>query len=333
MELQTSNAGNGITIGDGRIIIRLDASALVKTNCMLAAKRILLDGWRTELPYNDTLYGNAFHRFVSLMYESKGDFSVAVDGALTLYSKPKQIRHNKKHLTEEHLTKTCIDYWQYFQSKDTADVLIRNGKPMVEVNFSLKYYEDDKVVVLLEGTTDKYVKFKNGIFAIGDYKTHSLWSLNKSESGKVSAMKAFFRGFESSPQLRFYTMVTKLLGKIEPEGPFGELVQFPIGCFIDGIFLSSTDKTEFHRSEVFIIGEKDLADFEEGLALKVAQLVRLAKTENYNMMDGMLTGVCNSWKFPCQFLDVCLARDERVKGFVLKNNFVQKPYEPLEFSK
>src|ERR1044071_2871125 len=105
-------------------ILKLDASGLSKSNCNLAFKRIVIDGYADKLPINDTLYGSAFHKFVSTMHETSGDFAAATFAAQDLFAKPKEIRKGKDHLNEHHLTKTCIDYWQHFQSKDTFQVMV-----------------------------------------------------------------------------------------------------------------------------------------------------------------------------------------------------------------
>src|SRR6266576_2163614 len=146
-------------------IIKLDASALSQSSCLLRFKRIVLEGYTDKIPYNDTQYGSAFHKFMATMQETNGDFARAIIETNELFNRPCNIR--KKHLTELHLNKTCIDYWQHFQQKDTFQVMqSSDGKPLVETDFAIPYFENDKYVVMLQGTIDKHGKFQNGCYAI-----------------------------------------------------------------------------------------------------------------------------------------------------------------------
>lgn len=316
-------------------IIKIDNSLLQQSNCMLRTKLICFDGWKEPLPYNDTQYGSAFHKFVSTMYETNGDFAKAMFAAHDLFAKPCQIRHNKKHLNEHHLTKTCTDYWIHFQSKDTFKVLVTDGKPFVEVNFSEVLYEDDSTIVLGEGTIDKGGKFERGLWCIGDYKTHSLWSVSKGGKGPstTNEINNYLSSFNVSGQLRFYTFITKLLGKKKPDSVFGELSRYPMGAFIDGVFISSSEPTQFHRSEIFQFSDEDMASYERSLYRRIHAIVALSKIPDYKDKDGMVSGACTEMKFTCKFCDYCLTRDSRAAQYVLTNNFIQKPYNPLEFGK
>jgi hypothetical protein len=318
-----------------KTIIKLDASALSQSACLLRFKRIVLDGYTEKLSFNDTQYGSAFHKFIAVMYESEGDFGKATFAAQELFARPCIVRNGKKHLNELHLTKTCIDYWQHFQSTDNFEVLKSENKPLVEIDFAVKYYEDDKYIILLTGTIDKLGRFKNGCFAIGDYKTHSLWAVTDkiNKSFEDIYIKTYFKQYEISNQLRFYSFVTKLLGQENPNSVFGLFNDHPFGVFIDGIFLSGTQSSRFARSDVFFFSENEMVSYRESLDQKISDLIFLANYQDYKLTDGIIQGTCNEGKFPCKFLNVCSNQDETIRKIVLKNEFTQKPYDPLTFSK
>src|ERR1051326_7341201 len=94
-----------------KTIIKLDASALIQSACMLRLKRIIIDGYTDKLPYNDLMYGKAFHKFVALMAIDENKFGENIHEALKVLSEPMQIRDRKGHLNAEHLIKTCTDFW------------------------------------------------------------------------------------------------------------------------------------------------------------------------------------------------------------------------------
>lgn len=303
-------------------IIRLDASALRKSKCPLAFKRIVIDGYREPTLYNDTLYGTAFHLFPKVMYETNGDLQAATKAALEKMKQPCRIRPKKDHLTENHLLKTCFDFWENFIEKDTqAKILINpaTAKPFVEVQFDILVYECNEFEIRISGTIDKLVQITNGCVSVGDYKTTSSWDIQK-----------YLRQFRTSPQLKLYVWAIKKLGTMYPDGPFAALVNRPIGAFIDGVFLKSKLETEFVRSEVFIFKQQEMDEFKGLLDYKINQLASLIEEEGYIYPLGKIEGTCNDG-FPCEFCPVCFAPDDIAAEHVLRNNFKAIPYNPLTF--
>lgn len=317
----------------------LDASAFVKSACMLRLKHIVVDGYSDKLPFNDTLYGSAVHLFNATMCRSNGNFGESTAVTQALFARPKEIRDTKKHLTEQHLLKTCFDYWQYFHPKDNFRVLTFDGKPCIEMDFKIKFYEDDDFIVYLTGTIDKFGQIMDGAYCVGDYKTHSLWSVNKNGKDYVKyEIAKFFRKFELSLQMAFYVFCLKLKAKENPDSELARICQYPIGSFIDGIFLSSQEKTRFERSPVKMWYDHDMDMISRLVTAKMMSLLDILRVEKltgkpYTDLDGMICGACSEQQFLCQFFDVCAARDEIARGFLLKERFVQKEYNPLMFSK
>lgn len=306
-----------------RTVVRFSASAAPKMNCLLRIKRTILDGYQELLPYNDVLYGSAVHKFISTMHESGGNFVLATQEAKRIFSKPCEIRKGKKHLTEVHMLKTCLDYWEHYTKHDDFELLTKeDGKPAVEFSFDNQIYIDDEVEILFQGVMDKIGRFKGGCAAVGDYKITSAWS-----------QEDYFEQYRLSTQLRFYLFNLKLAARSNPNSPIAKLCNVPLGYFVDGIFISK-DGATFKRSEVIVPTEQDDKEFANSLAVKVIpSLVNLAKNPQYSMRDGMVSGACCELKYPCEYLNVCAAPDDIARQHLLRSSFTQREYLPLTHSK
>lgn len=294
---------------------------------------IAVEGWRNPLPMNDTQYGTAVHKFIAQMYLTGGNMMEAYKAAKKDFQKPSEMRDKKAYLTEAHFTKTCFDYWQNYLQKDDFELLIdpSTNLPTVEITFEIKIYEDESFIVYLCGTIDKLGKFKNGCYALGDYKTTSSWDTN-----------GYFTQYELSTQLLTYKYAIKKMGDMYPDSIFGHINKFPVGAFIDGIFLKSSKETTFKRSEVFFIDKKHadglLEEYEKNLMRRTLELL-YALERGIHHKTGLLNGACaNGYGTSspmgalCKFFQVCACKDEIARTHVLRNNFVQKEYHPLKFN-
>lgn len=311
-------------------ILRLDASALAKSSCLLRLKYIVIDGWRNNLLYNDTVYGLAGHKFLATMALTNSDIATSVREAKLVFNQPKIIRRKKEHLTENHFIKTCFDYWEHLSKTDEASLIISPDSklPLVEQKFSIVAYEDDTLIIEIVGTLDKLVKYgKQGQVCIGDYKFTSSW--NQAE---------YFPQHRLAPQLKTYRWMLYKFAEVSSADSFlRELTKYPVGMFIDGIFLKSAKETEFHRSEVWTPKQAEIEEFDASLQAMITKLAYLYH-EKWSRRDGMINGSCsNSYGSTsasgalCQFYTVCSACDTVAAQHVLKNNFIQKEYDPLAF--
>lgn len=324
-----------------KITLRFDASSMVESACNYRLKLIVVDGFREKLPWNDVQYGSAFHKFISEMFITKGHVAKSLQAAYEIFNRPCQVRDNKKHLTERHLTKTCLDYWEHFAQKDNFEVFSVGNRPLVEVDFCIKIYEDEKYIIEVAGTIDKIGQIINGPYAIGDYKTHSLWSMYKSQDGKANAkerefnIKKYFKSHEMATQLRFYLTWLRAKGRENPDTEFGKICSSKsFGAFIDGVFLSSTEDTLFRRSEMFMWKPEELDEFEFLMRERIVRFVQLLhKYPDYAMRDGLTCGACVDGKYPCGFTGICQHGELKIRQMILKQHFIQRQYNPLEFSK
>lgn len=330
-------------------IFRFDASLMKQSSCDLRIKLISFDGYREKKIFNDTLYGTSFHKFSSRMYESGGDFAQAVLAAKQVINKPCVIRDKKEHLTEQHLLKTCFDFWQKFETNNNNFHLLINPKaicwkcngtsteetfcdvcksthhiesPMVEQSFEITVRETDDYVIKACGTIDKIGKFTNGCYAIGDIKTTSSWDIKK-----------FLAKWKLNPQLKFYIWAIHRMHQDNPNSILSEMCKTKIGAFIDGVFLKSKTETLFERSEVYIYSDTERELFSRMLEKKIDQLEALIQDYLNNRFiypTGIMNESCNKL-FPCSFYNYCAAPDDIAAQHVLTNNFRQRVYDPLNF--
>lgn len=309
-------------------LLRLDATALSKSSCNLRLKYTVINGYRQSALYNDTVYGLAGHKFNATMALTNGNFQESLMAAKKVFNQPKITRAKKEHLTENHFIKTCFDFWEHLESKsDSKFIVDSNGKPLVEMQFAIKIYEDESCIVEVCGTLDKVEQFNHGMVAIGDYKYTSSW--NASE---------YFKQHRLAPQLKTYRWALYKLASMSPEDSIlRQITKYPVGMFIDGVFLKSGKDTEFSRSEVWCPKQDEIEEFDELLLAKAMELASIYRVD-WSIRDGMINGSCsNSYGTSsvngalCQFYNVCSAVDKVAGQYVLKNEFVQREYDPLAF--
>lgn len=300
--------------------IYINSSSLKYTVCPLAWKRVAIDGNYEQITSAKIVYGSAVHKFIEQMYRT-GSLQTARDEALKTFRVPKIDDRKSAHMSDEkHLLNTCLDVWNnYACRKDEQFELLQlpNGQPAVEMTFSIPYFERGNFEVSLCGTIDKIGKFKNGMYAIGDWKTTSSYDSAK-----------YLSSYRMSPQLRFYRFALTLMGRKHPESLLGKIGNSTVGCFIDGIFLkpkSIDNKCE--RSEVFQYNDMDT--FEGSLYKTVNALLDCVEQNQYPKL-GVVNGACEQRYGKCQFYHACCADNDKIAEMILKRDFSQKPYDPLK---
>ena len=293
---------------------------------MLKWYRTAVLGWRYPINNNDVEFGTAVHLFIKIMYETGGDFSKALFAALDYFERTKMnIKEKKQYLNRGYLQKVCLEYWTDYLVKDDFEILTVNGKPAVEVTFSNQVYEDDNWIILLEGTIDKIGKFKNGCYAIGDYKTTASWDREE-----------YLRAYKLKTQLRFYLLNLRLHCSTHPDSVLNEVIKLPTGCFIDGIFHNGASKTIYERSDVFVFSDNDMKMYEIMLQSFIQEVIGVLNWCKSNGAppppQGMLNDACGE-NFGCAFRPICGAPDLVASEMIFNRDFVVKPYEPLKFGK
>jgi hypothetical protein len=305
-------------------IILLDASALKVSSCDFRFARILLDGWRTPVNYNDVEFGSAFHACAkeTTLTSSIDDGKFA---ALHYFTKVKKvIKAKKEYLNAPFLEKVCEGWYRQMFVGDTwQPILNRKGKPIVEFRFHIPFYVSEHYEVLLVGTIDKIVRHQSApLLAVGDYKTTSMWDIPE-----------FFRAYELSCQLMFYSLALKKLIELAP--PDSQLASFrgkDTYSFIDGIFLKGADKpVEFKRSEMFPMNDGVLLNFEVMLKQFVKNFVDRLEARHDMMQTGIINGSCETKFGKCFLFNYCACNNSKMKEAIKEKEIIEKKYNPAEF--
>lgn len=309
--------------------VNIDATSLRTSNCMLDMYRTVVEGYRSPVVSADIIYGVAVHKFIDTMFKTKGDLRKARDAAYLAFRIKKFDKAKKPHMSDErHMLTTCLEYWENVVSKESTfdTVLLPNGEPATEVTFKFLYYEDAYLKVNLAGTIDKLGKFKNGCYAIGDYKTTSSWD-----------DRSYFSSYELSIQLRFYVLALRWMASYEPESVLGKIGATKVGAFIDALFIkSSVAENLYKRSEVFQFDGSHLDEIKQLLDRKIQALsqevMAISKGESQRpLKEGILHGTCEKKFGKCQFWNCCRSNDT-IADILLKRDFIQKHYDPLHFN-
>lgn len=314
-----------------KINVNLDSTVLGTSACILNLKRSVLGeiengqptgGYREKLNGASMVYGIAVHKFIDTMYKTGGHYPTARTEAEKAFLIPKIENRKSAWLCDpKHLITTCFNLWTGFcETEGSFDLLLLGDKPATEITFSIPFYEDDIVVVNLCGTIDKVGKFKNGCYAIGDWKTTSQYDTD-----------SYFTQYELSRQLRIYTLACSLMAQREPESTLGRIGATSMGSFIDAVFLKpKANDVVVRRSDVFQYSDGELETFKEVLLMKCQQL-SMAIMINHFPKEGILNGSCESKWGKCKFWNCCKNNDT-VAQVLLKRDFVQWNFSPLNYN-
>jgi hypothetical protein len=340
------------------IDINLDSTALGSAGCILNLHRTVVDGYTEPIRDAKLIYGVAIHKYIDMMYKTKGHIPTARAEAKLAFSVPKaDFRGKSPHLMDEnHMIGTAFGTWEMYVKPDTEFELVElnlpcwkckgsgsvsnplggelqtnqvcsvcNGQksclqPASEVTFRILYYQDDIVRIYLCGTIDNIGKIKGGCYAIRDFKTTSTWS-----------KKEYFSQYERARQLRIYTISLKLMAALEPDSILGQIGKTNTGVFIDAIFIKpSLSDTSYGRSSVFTYRDSDLDAFRLTLDDQCKRLSQAIKT-GYLPQEGLVNGACTGQWGKCKFWNVCNSSEDIAK-VLLARDFKQKPFSPLNYN-
>jgi len=302
-------------------VINIDASCLSSAGCVLALKRNVIDGYREKATKANMIYGSGVHKYIDTMYKTGGNIKAAREAAMAVFNKPKIVPKTQQWLADErHFFVTCYNYWEDCISKDTLfeTLMLPDGLPATEVNFSYKLLETETVIVNAEGTIDRIGKIKNGCYCIRDFKTTAQY--NKEE---------YLAGYRLSRQLRFYSLFMKWMALNHPTSVLGQIGATRLGCCIDGIFLKgkATDN-EYASSDMIMYSDEDLMEFQQCLMQVVNHLVMCVGANEFPR-EGIVNNTCYG-EYNCKYVNVC-PHNTTVQNVLLARDFIVTPYEPLKF--
>lgn len=306
--------------------ILLDASALKLSACSRRLYLTVLEGYRSKVNNNDIEFGVAFHKFTAAVEEVNDPSGFAkgiIESRNYFENTPMFIKDKKKYLTPNYLSAVCTDWYNKVRPKQNFSILrATDGSAMVEIPFELKYMEYDDCEVWICGTIDRIVQVVGGSIVIRDYKTTSSWSKDE-----------YFRSYLLSVQLRLYLWAFLRVCAQAPEGSLLSKVQKPsqVGMAIDGIFLLGAEKFEFQASPINYLKQEDLDEFEIMLKKEVDRLVLLWRGATLPLREGIMNDSCSKYS-GCPFSMACSSPDATAYNHIMRNNFIQKPFDPLHYN-
>lgn len=303
-------------------IINLSQSAFGYNGCILELARTVIDGYY-HTPSSNIVYGEAIHKYRHIMFQTGGHIPTARDEAIKTFNQLKTDNRKSQHLSDQnHMLTTAFNFWELFVKQDTdTEYVLLNDKPATEVSFSIKYYEDDYILINLCGTLDGIAKIKGGCYIITDLKTTSSWD-----------KKGYFGTYKLSRQLRYYILALKLMAKLHPSSILGQIGATNVRARVDGVFIKpAPNENVYSSSEVFPINDNDVEDFRKTVDHKIYEL-SLAVKNNYFPKQGILNNSCIGKWGMCQFSDVCAAGSKEIEKILLERDFKKKPFTPLNYS-
>jgi hypothetical protein len=306
-------------------LVFVDASLVKVSSCMRRVWHTGIDGLRSGINSVDIEYGQAFHVFAKVFKddETEAAFQHAAKAATEYFTTtPFKPSSSKKWMTTDHLKKTLFDWQQHWETHtDDLDTIRIEGAKTTELKFAIPYYADDNFEVILCGTMDSICRVRGGgAYVIKDYKTTSMWDNT-----------GYLWGYNLDPQLKFYRFIVGEYARLYPQSIYGDMIAKGCGAVIEGIFLKSTEPAHIQRGEVKFFKGWEMAEFKAHLDKFIARLVDALRTNTIPPKEGMFNGACSTKFGMCAFAGACAAPDEIAARFILKNNFTNKPYNPLHF--
>lgn len=308
-------------------IIHINGSLLRESACRLRTFLKGTIGYKELINSANIEYGQAFHKFAQSLATTNGDVQLSMLAAFNYFKNTEMIySRTNQWMTLGHLSATCLDFYEKVWNKEERDFEIvksYGGAPLVEQKFSIPYYSDDEVDVLIEGTIDMKVKVFNGCYAIGDYKTTAGWDKAK-----------FFLPYRLSNQLMLYRWAVEWHAAKYPNSIYAEMVAKRLHCFVQGIFLTKDGGADFERSEYIYYSDDTMEEFRSLLDDKVEEIMNevnnATKYPGYRpLKEGIINGACKTEWGTCPFLGACSSPDEKSFWGILDGQFKKEEYNPL----
>jgi hypothetical protein len=316
-----------------KVKIRLDASSLKLSSCLLRLYLTTFKGYRKVPHYNDLIFGSAVHKFIEHYHKLGPDrWAEALALAQNYFQQePKIIRPRKDYLNDEFLTRACMSYLKALEKNIKLKELKllyspKDKTPLVEQKFALPLYDEDDIEILLCGTMDGIYQLGQCAI-IGDIKTTA-----------ASDIQGYLRGYELSTQFLTYLWALKYLRKNNPDGFFGQKIFENIGCCVIGVFLAGASKDpEVIRSDTFFFSSQIFTEFDSLLESFVTKIVGYFRSDMDKSIgrppkEGLLNNSCQAaWGEGCPFFGACKAPGEEGFWGVLDAHYTKIEYNPLKF--
>lgn len=339
-----------------QIELNFSSSALKHSGCIKALDLVVHHGYKEKTMSSKMRYGIGVHKFIQVMYLTGGHIPTAREEAVkTFLSIPEEADRKAPHLSDaNHMHSVALWTWEMMvKTEPEFEILQLNqecekckGKkwldcgsmglvectkcngvgsyigPAVEVNYSLLFFEDKNVRINWCGTLDRIGKLQNGIWLLPDWKSTSSWD-----------QKKYFIQYEMAKAPRGYVLALHLMAERYPDSILGQIGKQTLGVRFDAIFIKpAINEVQFARSDVykFMPDDERIREFRVMLEDKCRE-ISLAVQTGYFPRQGILNGSCEHKYGKCLFWNSCKLGGP-AEQFMLKRDFEQKPFTPLNYN-
>lgn len=264
----------------------------------------MIENWNTKNQSLHLDFGIFYHKALEEFDKAKAE-GVSHDNA-TYIAVRTALEISKKFIGDNYknrqtLVRAITWYLEHFRDDGATTVILRNGKPAVELSFKMELplISPDGEPYLACGHLDKAVHWQGGVYIV-DRKT------TKGQLGSI-----YFDQYSPNNQMSMYSMAGKVVLEQDAAGIIIDAVQIAVGfCrYARGI----CNRTKGQLDEWL----------EETLQwIKMAE--RFAETGSWPMNEtacGMYGG--------CHFRPVC-SKDPAVRHNFLEADFIKRMWNPLE---
>lgn len=361
-----------------KLTLNIDSTSLSTSGCMLRFIRTVVGdpsqpevgAYRNHVNNVNLNYGIAIHKFLDVMYKTKGHYPTAKKEAIDWFVNTPHIPDSKKGWMSDpkHIMTTAYMVWTEFVEKDGSFELLQlpgkcfwcRGDGEIDHCTKQNSTEERPVPVMVDcvhcnGTgTDPHQSATEVTFSIPYYEDEFLsvnlcgtidkvgkfvggvydiddWKTTGHRSDKPQERKQYFGQYELSRQLRLYTLACKIMAKRHPESIMGQVGATRMGASITAIFLKpNANETVTERSDVMSYGDEELDAFEWTL-MEFIRKISFSVKQNLYPKEGILNGSCEGRWGHCSFWNACKNRDNIAQVY-LNQNFKRTPFNPLAYN-
>lgn len=284
-----------------------DATSLTLADtCLRKYEYKMIHGWQHPNKSVHLIFGGLyatalehFYKHVALGHTSQEALCLVVHEALinswdAAAGAPIAFDHNAK--TRENLIRTIVWYVDQFENESISVVHLKNGKPAVELSFTLPV--DDGL--LFAGHIDRLVEYTGDKYVMDQKTTGSTITTN------------YFNNFNPDIQMSMYTFAGRMIYDIPVRGVIIDAAQINVGF------------TRFERGFTFRSDGQLDEWYHESLAT-----IRRAQGATRAGFFPKNTTACGNYG-GCEFRAVCSRSPEARKHF-LAGDFVKGPtWDPLD---
>lgn len=268
---------------------------------------LMLDQIASSSTYGteNLFFGSAYHKALELYDIARAAGSSHDEATIHMVKSALEITWDKEtdtpwrspnHAkTRETLVRSIVWYVEHFNNNNCKTVILRNGKPAVELTFKMGIGED----FLYCGHIDRLVDI-NGKVYVTDRKTTT-----------TTLSPSYFARYDPDLQMSGYSMAGKIILNSPVNGVIIDAAQIAVS-------FTRFDRAFVHRTE------KQLSEWLENAKFWMRLQHQMADNGFFPMNDKS----CHKFS-GCPYRKICGA-DPRVRDAIIASDYTRKEWNPLE---